>query len=660
MIHKKYKEKYKKIIFLLLLILFVLSISYSKEILNIAIDRDYPPFSYIDEKGNLVGISVDFWKIWSNKTGIEVKLIPEDWKRAQELLMEEKVVAIDSIFKTPEREKYLIFSKPIFKINSNIYYASYLPKIKSLNDISPYLVGVKEGDSSIEIAKSINPNIRFKFYKNYSDIVISAMKKEINVFLMDDIPAQYYLIKYDLIYKFIQGPTFYTNYLHIATLRKNEKIFTIINEGISKISQEEINQLIKRYMPEREIHIEYISRIILYILIIALFIFLLLLIYNRSLSRRVKIAVSELSKAHVALKDEVEKFWYFFRGIAEISSLTIHEEDFLYKALDLALKILSKPEYGSIFLKEKDSIKLIKTIGHDKNLEGLIFNKGDYIGPDKSIIVKDILSIERKSKDLYMKLKTLSKPIKESAIVPLKWYENIWGYFCLDIPKESNKFYDEGDLKLLEQFANTISVFYAIRNYIKERETYLSKLIIILVKALEYYDIYTQGHSEKVTKYAIKLAERLNLPTDKIKKIYWSAYVHDIGKIFIPQTLLNKPSKFSDDEYNFVKIHPIKSEELLSEVEEFKDIAKIIRHHHERWDGKGYPDGLSGEDIPLESRILAIADAFEAMTSDRPYKKALTIDEAIEEIKRCAGTQFDPKLADIFIEIIKEESGISK
>jgi len=194
MIHKKYKEKYKKIIFLLLLILFVLSISYSKEILNIAIDRDYPPFSYIDEKGNLVGISVDFWKIWSNKTGIEVKLIPEDWKRAQKLLMEEKVVAIDSIFKTPEREKYLIFSKPIFKINSNIYYASYLPKIKSLNDISPYLVGVKEGDSSIEIAKSINLNIRFKFYKNYSDIVISAMKKEINVFLMDDIPAQYYLI----------------------------------------------------------------------------------------------------------------------------------------------------------------------------------------------------------------------------------------------------------------------------------------------------------------------------------------------------------------------------------------------------------------------------------------------------------------------------------
>jgi polar amino acid transport system substrate-binding protein len=158
-----------------------------------------------------------------------------------------------------------------------------------------------------------------------------------------------------------------------------------------------------------------------------------------------------------------------------------------------------------------------------------------------------------------------------------------------------------------------------------------------------------------VARYALKIAERLNLDPETTKKIYWAGYLHDIGKIFVPQDILNKPGRFTEEEYNLVKIHPVKSEELVLEIEDLAEIARIIRHHHERWDGKGYPDGLSDDDIPLGSRILEIADAFEAMTSKRPYKRALTLKEAIEELKRCSGTQFDPKLVEIMVSVIEEE-----
>jgi len=125
----------------------------------------------------------------------------------------------------------------------------------------------------------------------------------------------------------------------------------------------------------------------------------------------------------------------------------------------------------------------------------------------------------------------------------------------------------------------------------------------------------------------------------------------------VPQHILNKNGFLSPEEYELVKIHPLKSFELLNEAG-LEDIARIARHHHERYDGKGYPDGLSGENIPFESRILSIADAFDAMTTDRPYKKSMTLQEAIVEIERHSGTQFDPYLARKFVEFLKESPEI--
>jgi polar amino acid transport system substrate-binding protein len=640
--------KFRNILLSILIFLLINLQVNAQNSLKIIVDKDYPPFTFIDEKGNLIGISVDFWKIWSERMGIKVELFPMEWEKAQRALLEGKFDAIDTIFETPEREKYLIFSKPIFKITSSIYYKTEIPKISSLKDLTPYLVGVERGDALIEVALKENPYISFKFFDDYSEIVESAKKGEIKVFLMDDIPASYYLIKHDLLYKFSKGPVITTNYLHVAALKNKGWVIALIDQGIDRIAKRELEELTEKYLISEEREKTLIERYVYPILISISLIGFLIFLYSRLLSYEIK-------RTRKKLEDSVERFWSFFMGISEMSNLTLKDEEFLRKVLEVVIELVPKAMYGSIFLKEENNFKLIATIGHEKSLEGLILDEGNYIGSEKPIVVKELLKIERRNEKLRETLLKYSKPIKESLIVPLKWNNNLWGYFCLDIPEDSKENFDEFDIKLIEKFTNTISIFYFFRSYLKEREIYLTKLITVLVKTLEYYDRYTQGHSERVARYAVKIAERIGLDRERIKRVYWASLVHDIGKIYIPQNLLNKNGRFTEDEYEFVKIHPVKSEEILSQVEELKDLGKIVRHHHERWDGKGYPDGLSGENIPLESRIIAVADAFEAMTAERPYKRALSLKEAIQEIEKNKGTQFDPFLAEIMIGIIKEE-----
>ena len=174
-----------------------------------------------------------------------------------------------------------------------------------------------------------------------------------------------------------------------------------------------------------------------------------------------------------------------------------------------------------------------------------------------------------------------------------------------------------------------------------------------LAEALEARDSYTKSHSDIVADYAKRIAEKMGLPFYEIKKIIQSALLHDLGKMAMPDGILNKPGPLNEKEWEEVRKHPEKSEEILKHLT-FITFLPIIRHHHERFDGTGYPDKLSGEKIPLGARILAVADSFEAMTRDRSYRKALSKERAIEEIKRCSGSQFDPKVVMAFLEVLKE------
>ncbi|HHW57921.1 MAG TPA: HD-GYP domain-containing protein [Clostridia bacterium] len=175
-----------------------------------------------------------------------------------------------------------------------------------------------------------------------------------------------------------------------------------------------------------------------------------------------------------------------------------------------------------------------------------------------------------------------------------------------------------------------------------------------LISALEAKDVYTQGHSQRVCKLVTQIVYKMGIEGKEAEDIITAARLHDIGKIGIRDEVLNKPGKLTDQEFAEIMDHPVMSYEIINKMKAMENIAKIIRHHHEKYDGKGYPDGLKGEKIPLGSRIIAVADAFDAMTSKRPYRDSFTMAQAIEELKKNAGTQFDPKIVDAFISVIKD------
>ncbi|HEY87093.1 MAG TPA: diguanylate cyclase, partial [Dehalococcoidia bacterium] len=180
-----------------------------------------------------------------------------------------------------------------------------------------------------------------------------------------------------------------------------------------------------------------------------------------------------------------------------------------------------------------------------------------------------------------------------------------------------------------------------------------SSIIYALAATVDAKDHYTYGHSRKVSDYSVAIAEALSLPQDRIGTIRAAGLLHDIGKIGILDSILSKKGPLTDEEWEPIKAHPKLGVEILRHVIDLVSCLPAILHHHECYDGSGYPSGLEGNNIPLEARILSIVDAYDAMTSPRPYREQISSQQAINELKRCAGTQFDSELVDIFCKIIQ-------
>jgi HD-GYP domain-containing protein (c-di-GMP phosphodiesterase class II) len=198
---------------------------------------------------------------------------------------------------------------------------------------------------------------------------------------------------------------------------------------------------------------------------------------------------------------------------------------------------------------------------------------------------------------------------------------------------------------------------YVVINKFKAIESRLDKINFGVIKAFRKAvgarDAYTMHHGETVAELMVGLAEFMGMSSDEIFLAYLAGIAHDIGKIGIPEHVLNKPGKLDDDEYETIKKHPTIGADILEEIDGFRHIAAIVRHHHERYDGTGYPDQIGGNAIPMFSRMLALCDAFDAMTTHRVYRAPLSIRQAFFEISRCTGSQFDPQISQHFMNFIK-------
>jgi putative nucleotidyltransferase with HDIG domain len=179
-------------------------------------------------------------------------------------------------------------------------------------------------------------------------------------------------------------------------------------------------------------------------------------------------------------------------------------------------------------------------------------------------------------------------------------------------------------------------------------------MLKVLTRAIEARDPYTRGHSSRVTELAEAIARRLGWSEQRIESLRLGGPLHDIGKLAVSHEVLHKEGRLDAKELAEIREHPKTGAKLLLRVADLRAAIPYVLYHHERWDGSGYPSGKAGEEIPLEARVLAVADAFDAMTSDRPYRRALSQAEALAEVERCSGTQFDPRIAQVFLELFAE------
>ena len=213
----------------------------------------------------------------------------------------------------------------------------------------------------------------------------------------------------------------------------------------------------------------------------------------------------------------------------------------------------------------------------------------------------------------------------------------------------------------LTSFFCTVA-FRKIRMHIKKveesqrkLENMNEKMVTTIARTIDARDRYTNGHSQRVAKYAMELARRMGKTENEQKEIYYAALLHDVGKIHVPDAIIHKPSKLSEEEFAHIRLHPISGYYILKDIDEMDMIARGSRWHHERYDGNGYPNGLAGEGIPEVARIIGVADAYDAMTSNRSYRQIMPQEKVREEIENGKGTQFDPQIADIMLEMIDED-----
>jgi HD-GYP domain-containing protein (c-di-GMP phosphodiesterase class II) len=205
------------------------------------------------------------------------------------------------------------------------------------------------------------------------------------------------------------------------------------------------------------------------------------------------------------------------------------------------------------------------------------------------------------------------------------------------------------DAKLCGTVAGTLAIFLKNLMLFEDLQGMFLGAMTAVTSALDAKDSYTFGHSERVALIARQLAEATGMATERAERVHLAGLVHDVGKIGVPESVLRKPGKLTDAEYEAVKRHPEIGARILQDIRQMRDLLPGVLHHHERWDGRGYPHKLAGEDIPLMGRILGLADAFDAMSSNRTYRAAMPHREVLAEVRRCAGTQFDPDLTDVFV-----------
>lgn len=345
------------------------------------------------------------------------------------------------------------------------------------------------------------------------------------------------------------------------------------------------------------------------------------------------------------------------RVVSEMMASSLNLQDIYKTTLDATVNLLGA-DTCSIMLLEPDGQTLVVQAARGLN-PGLIGTARQSVGEGisgrivqegRAMLLNDFPLVTPKRSEHSSK-----KGIVSSVGVPLKVKDQIIGVLNMASLSKKRRFRQQ-DLDLLNHFAAEIAtsiekarLFDEVRSKAREIKTAHFEVIQALAEALESKDVYTGGHARRLAIYADAIAHKAGLSSQEIEMLWYVAILHDVGKIAVPDAILHNTGPLTPEQWIVMKTHPEKGAMMLSQIRSLAHISNYIRHHHERWDGKGYPDSLKGESIPLYSRMIAVADTYDAVTTHRTYQKAVTPQEALEILKRCADHQLDPALVKYFV-----------
>lgn len=357
------------------------------------------------------------------------------------------------------------------------------------------------------------------------------------------------------------------------------------------------------------------------------------------------------------LKKKIEEFSALYEVGKSITS-TLHLDEVLALITKKAATIMNVSAC-SLRLLDKSGCELLLRSSYDFDNKGFYRVKrslkvgesiaGRVVKSGKPYIINDL----RKDKNYKYPYYAMQKGHRSLITVPLVQKDKIIGVLSIYNTKVGQ--YTQEDVKLLSMFASQAAIAIENARLFEQAESGYLNTIRTLSNIIDAKDSQTFGHSERVMEHCMGIAQELKLSDHEKDVLKYAGLLHDIGKIGIDVGILRKPSKLSRDEWKVMAMHPVVGSGIVEQIGFLDDLAPIILHHHERYDGKGYPSKLKKGRIPLAARILAVVDAYESMVSDRPYRKALSTKKIRQELLECAGTQFDPDIVKIFLKTLNKK-----
>jgi polar amino acid transport system substrate-binding protein len=357
-------------------------------------------------------------------------------------------------------------------------------------------------------------------------------------------------------------------------------------------------------------------------------------------------------------KDTKDKFYTLAMIFANIHDQK--EMSLLRNAFNTLFDLIDEAEKGSYYELLDDTFIPVLSKGYDPLLlKKLKFKEEDiFIGfrHDEGMHLdsyihkfdkRDDSKFDFETLEIFKALGTYEKFVSLHGAVKIE--DRIVGLVCIE--NFSTMVFSEESRKLLQVFLQHLSNFYTMKYLHERNKKKYTDTIAALVRAIEVKDHYTYGHGERVQKFSVLLGQKYGLSNQDLKILEDASILHDVGKIGIPTEIINKNGPLTDLEYEIVKTHPESSKKILDEIQGYEAISDLAYAHHEHFNGGGYPRGLKGDDIPISAQIIQLADAFDAMTSDRPYRKAFSTEKALQIIQEERAKQFHPDLVDLFLNL---------